>query len=105
MKQDEEEDQIICICSKENSAHTIGIRVPCRGPGCNAQLWLSDSTINRIKKEKTDVDLTKTPPTPLCMDCGLKALKNSKDFKIAPPTTEQMEEILKAMTEIDAQQR
>lgn len=100
-----EEKDIICICSTENTEYTIGVRIPCRGDGCKHTVWLSDSTINTIKQKNPGIDLIKNPPSPVCMDCGLKIMRNAKDFTMMPMSEEQAMELTKAIIDIDAKQR
>jgi hypothetical protein len=102
---EEEKDDIVCICSSDNTVHTIGVRVPCRGDNCKNTVWLSDSTIKTIKQQHPGIDLEKNPPSPVCLDCGLKIMRNSKDFKMAPMSVQQAAELIKAVIDIDAQQR
>jgi hypothetical protein len=101
---EKEKDDIICICSIENTGHTIGVRVPCRGDDCKNTVWLSDSTINTIKQQNPGINLSENPPSPVCMECGLKIMSKSKDFKMSPMSSEQAKELMEAVINIDAQQ-
>lgn len=91
-------DEILAICSTENTGNTIGIDAHCIN--CDTKVWLSDSTIKSIKSSFPDVDLKVHPPTILCMLCGMKRIKDTKDVNIMPPTDEQVKEIERKINNI-----
>jgi hypothetical protein len=97
-----EKDTIICICSTDNTVHTVGVRVPCRGDECKNTVWLSDSTINTIKQGHPGINLEENPPSPVCIECGIKIMEKSKDFSISPMSKEQAYELSKAVMDIQA---
>ena len=95
------EDEIIAICSNENSGNTIGIWAHCRK--CDTDVWLSDSTIESIKTNYPDTDILENPPVLLCIGCGLEHIKDSKSQVITKPTEKQLAEIINAIKNIDKQ--
>ncbi len=99
----EKNEEILCICSTESTGLVEGIWVTCRI--CEADIWLSDSTIASIKKSLPHVNLIEHPPTPVCITCGLKRMNEKKEeIKIMPPTNEQLVEIKKAISDLDAKE-
>lgn len=97
-----EKDEIITICSTENGGKTIGIWAACRG--CETSVWLSDSTITAIKTRHPKMDLVETPPTLLCLECGLSHMQKSKDpITIVPITDKQLAELRKGIKDFDKQ--
>lgn len=110
METNKKENPVV-ICSK-TSSHTpltIGIEVHC--VGCNEKVWLSDTSIQAVKKVYEE-DAAKcsecatgncdahsmdtNPPAPFCMECALKMMKNEgKDnLKFMEYTKEQKDEVL-----------
>ena len=97
---EEEKDEIIAICSTENTGNTRGMWVPCRG-ACRRTVWLSDSTINAMKESNPQINLEINPPIVLCIECGLPQLKKDGSAPIlVPPTAEQLEELKKGIISI-----
>lgn len=92
-------DDVIIICSTQNTAHTKGIRAFCTK--CNASVWLSDSSIKSVKSKDPNLDLEKDPPHLLCETCGLPVLMGAKDLEIMNMTLEQKTEIIKAIKNLD----
>ena len=77
---EKEKDDIICICTPAGrDNYTVGISVPCVGT-CGRNVWLSDSTIATIKQKHPNVNLEENPPKPVCIECGLAAMKGKAEF-------------------------
>jgi DNA-directed RNA polymerase subunit RPC12/RpoP len=90
-KNDDDEIVLICGRTSEISPRTTGIAAICTR--CQHEVWLSDTSISAVKKNYPELDLIKTPPTVVCIECGLKDL-DKKDAKISPLTSEQRQEII-----------
>lgn len=93
------ESNIIAICSPENFHATVGIEVVCLK--CDIPVWLSDSTIESIKEGHPGVDLIKTPPVVLCIECGMEHIKNSGNTSFFAPTEKQINEIVNAIRNLN----
>lgn len=89
------------ICSTRNSANTTGQWTKC--VECNIALWLSDSTLHAIRKTCPELDGQELKINCYCFVHGMHHahVEKSKgeDVKVITPTTEQIDEVSKALKE------
>jgi DNA-directed RNA polymerase subunit RPC12/RpoP len=95
MKNDEEielnneEENVVAICGPADGHQmTKGKEVECSK--CSSKIWLSDSTIRRVKEESDK------PPIVICIPCGIDVVKVADH--IMPMSSEQWEEIKTILT-------
>lgn len=87
-----DEDGIIVICSKENTAHTEGSESKCKK--CQVKVWVSNSTLNALKMQRKELTDQQIKDSALCTDCGLAEMAKLKDPSLIKPTEEQIQEIV-----------
>lgn len=85
----------VCFPYTEKESKTKGKGVNC--VKCNLDVWLSDSTVSRMKETFTEIDFEKIPPMIICFKCAAMAMQELEDsetkVEVMPPTAAQLQEL------------
>ena len=95
----DKKDDLIIICSKKNDAQTIGVPATCRK--CGTPIWISDTTIDSIKQNHPNINISENPPVALCIECGLKQMDSMEAPVITPLTDLQLEELRNGISGVE----